>query len=84
MLFRSTFSEPVYAGSGNFVLTGDDGDVRTIAVGDTSQVTISGGQVTINPTADLHPGDAYHLTIDSGVLVCELRNAHYSPLRTSA
>ncbi len=71
-----TFSEPVYAGSGNLVLTGDDGDVRTIAIGDTSQVTISGGQVTINPTADLHTGDTYHLSIASGVLQDVAGNAY--------
>ena len=37
-----------------------------ILVTDTSQVTISGGRVTLNPTADLDLSNNYHLTIDAG------------------
>jgi predicted extracellular nuclease/methionine-rich copper-binding protein CopC len=70
------FSEPVYAGTGNIVLTSDGGDTRTIAIGDTSQVTISGSTVTINPTANLNGGDRYHVSIAPGVLVDVASNAY--------
>ena len=70
------FSEPVYAGTGNIVLVGDRGDTRTIAVGDTSQVTVSGSTVTINPTADLNGGERYQVQVASGVLVDVANNAY--------
>jgi predicted extracellular nuclease len=69
------FSEPVYAGTGNIVLTGDAGDARTIAITDASQVTISGDTVTINPTANLNGGETYHISIEPGVLVDVSANA---------
>ncbi|CAK0756706.1 hypothetical protein CCP4SC76_2820001 [Gammaproteobacteria bacterium] len=63
-------SETVKAGTGNIVVTNanDATDIRTIAVGDATQVTISGSQVTINPTADLKTGGHYVVTMVSGVL----------------
>lgn len=69
------FSEPVYAGTGSIVLVGDSGDTRTIAVGDASQVTVSGSTVTINPAADLNGGERYQVQIASGVLVDVAGNA---------
>lgn len=71
-----TFSEPVKAGSGDVVIRGADGDVRTIAVGDLTQVTITGDKVDINPDADLHPGTAYHLLIDEGAVTDLSGNAY--------
>ncbi|MEH3102206.1 Ig-like domain-containing protein [Sphingomonas adhaesiva] len=70
------FSEPVYAGTGDIVLVGDNGDTRTIAVGDTGQVTISGSTVTINPAADLVGGVRYQVQVASGVLVDVAKNAY--------
>ena len=64
-----TFDEPVKAGDGNIILTGTGGDVRTLAVGDITQVTISGNTVDINPSADLLPGTAYNVQMASGVIV---------------
>ncbi|ATE60100.1 hypothetical protein CCZ27_09185 [Thauera sinica] len=63
-----TFNENMQAGTGNIVITDNNGDERTIAVTDSSQVTISGNTVTINPTNDLLPGATYSLTIADGVL----------------
>lgn len=63
-----TFDEPVKAGSGSIILTGTGGDVRTLAVGDITQVTISGNTVDINPSADLNPATAYNLQIARGVI----------------
>ncbi|WP_425324427.1 ExeM/NucH family extracellular endonuclease [Methylobacterium frigidaeris] len=59
------FSEAVKAGEGTgaLVITDGAGDTRTIAVADTSQVTISGDTVTINPGADLKAGTAYDVIV---------------------
>ena len=70
-----TFSEAVAAGSGNIVISNGAGDTRTIAIGDASQVTISGNTVTINPTADLAAGAAYDVTLASGVITDVAGNA---------
>ena len=70
-----TFNEAVAAGSGNIVISNGAGDTRTIAIGDASQVTISGNTVTINPTADLAAGAAYDVTLASGVITDVAGNA---------
>jgi Ca2+-binding RTX toxin-like protein/methionine-rich copper-binding protein CopC len=63
------FSETVQAGSGNFVIHNANGSVaRTIAITDTSQVTIAGSTVTINPSADLASGSSYYVNLAAGVL----------------
>jgi len=62
------FGENVIAGSGNFVISDGAGDVRNIAVTDAAQVSITGGSVTINPTADLAGGSNYSVTYAAGVL----------------
>lgn len=64
-----TFSEAMQAGSGDIVIYNADGTAaRTIAVTDTTQVTISGSSVTINPTADLAFGGSYYVNMAAGVL----------------
>lgn len=70
-----TFDEAVAAGTGNIVISNGAGDTRTIAIGDASQVTISGNTVTINPTADLAAGAAYDVTLASGVITDVAGNA---------
>ena len=62
-----TFSEAVVAGSGNIVISNGT-DTRTISITDTSQVTISGSTVTINPTANLNSGSVYAVQMASGVI----------------
>ena len=64
-----TFNETVVPGSGNILLHNtSDGTTKNIAVTDTSQVTFSGNQVTINPSNDLAAGSSYYVTIASGVI----------------
>ncbi|WP_293373530.1 SdiA-regulated domain-containing protein [Nevskia sp.] len=67
-----SFDEPVVAGTGSVILTGTRvgaaDDVRTLAVGDITQVTISGNTVDINPSADLNPGTSYSVQIARGVI----------------
>ncbi|MBI3675180.1 MAG: Ig-like domain-containing protein [Proteobacteria bacterium] len=64
-----TFSETVKAGTGYIVIHNvNTGALIRIAVTDTSQVTISGNTVTINPTADLSPNTPYYVTMISGAI----------------
>ena len=62
-----TFNQPVFAGSGNIVLSNGAGDVRNIAVNDSAQISFNGGTVTINPTNDLLLGTTYSISYDAGV-----------------
>ncbi|MGQ0697452.1 MAG: SdiA-regulated domain-containing protein [Panacagrimonas sp.] len=71
-----TFSEPVTPGVGSIVITGAGGDVRTIAVGDTTQVAFAGNMVDINPAAPLNPSTAYNVQIASGVIRDVVGNAY--------
>ena len=66
-----TFNEAVQLGtSGDIILTDGASDVRTIAVTDSTQVSLSadGRVLTINPTADLHLSSTYHLTLPQGAV----------------
>jgi uncharacterized protein YjiK/methionine-rich copper-binding protein CopC len=62
------FDEAMAAGTGSFTLSNGSDDIRVINVSDAAQVTIAGGTVTINPSADLKLGTAYHLLISSTAL----------------
>ena len=63
------FSEAMAAGTGNIVIYNSNGTVaRSIAVTDTTQVSISGSTVTINPSSDLASGSSYYVNMASGVL----------------
>jgi len=69
-----TFSENVVAGSGNIVIgsfnsSGFIVNKTLISVQDTSQVTISGNVVTINPTSDLQRETKYYVEMGSGVFI---------------
>jgi predicted extracellular nuclease/methionine-rich copper-binding protein CopC len=67
-----TFNENVQLGAGDIVITDGAGDTRTITVGGAPDpdgaVTVSGNTVTINPTADLAAGTAYHVTVANGTI----------------
>jgi methionine-rich copper-binding protein CopC len=60
----ATFNENVALGTGDITLKNlTDGTQTTIAVTDTTQVSISGAVLTINPTADLLAGKNYAIQI---------------------
>lgn len=60
-----TFSESITAGSGSIVVHSSSGAaVATISAADATQVSIAGKVVTINPSANLVPGQSYYVTID--------------------
>ena len=65
-----TFNENVLAGSGHITLVNDGNSSlnKVIDITDSSQVTISGHTVTVNPTTDLAAGANYHVQIDSTAL----------------
>ncbi|MGD9982088.1 MAG: Ig-like domain-containing protein, partial [Hyphomonadaceae bacterium] len=64
-----TFNEAVQAGTGDIVILSTGGAVvRTIAITDATQVTISGNTVTINPSADLSNATGYYVNMASGVV----------------
>jgi hypothetical protein len=60
-----TFSEDMQTGSGNVIISSGF-DTRTINVTDGSQVSVSGSQVTVNPTFALILGTSYSVRVDSG------------------
>jgi methionine-rich copper-binding protein CopC len=60
----ATFSEPIVSGTGNITIRKlSDSTNTNIAVTDTTQITISGSVLTINPTADLLPNTSYAVRI---------------------
>jgi uncharacterized repeat protein (TIGR02059 family) len=73
------YSESVSAVAGKYLHIVNDGgtgfhDENTkntldILVTDTSQVAISGGKITINPSADLDLANNYHVTVDAGAFI---------------
>jgi methionine-rich copper-binding protein CopC len=70
------YDEAVKAGKGNIVI-GNDSDVRTIAINDTSQVTFDRfNTVIIDPTDDLMPDVSYTVQITSGVITDQSGNAY--------
>ena len=63
----ATFSESIARGTGNLTLKNlTDGTQSVIAVTDTTQVSISGAILTINPAVDLLAGKTYAIRIDAG------------------
>ncbi|MEG5097612.1 Ig-like domain-containing protein, partial [Microcoleus sp. B13-B4] len=64
-----TLSEAVQKGIGNIVIkkVSDNSVVETINVTSTN-VTVSGSTVTVNPTADLAPGTGYYVEIANGAI----------------
>lgn len=69
------FDENVFRGSGDIVIWLDASDTlwRTISVS-SSEVSIAGKQVTINPGVDLPAGTAIYVTIDAGALTDQAGN----------
>ncbi|HEY0819635.1 MAG TPA: SdiA-regulated domain-containing protein [Rhizobacter sp.] len=70
-----SFNENVAAGTGTFTLSNGSDDVRSIAANDSTQVTINGNVVTINPAADLRAGAGYHLLVSANAVTDIAGNA---------
>lgn len=63
-----SFNELIKLGAGTITISDGAGDTRAIDVTDASQVQVIGSTLSINPTADLHAGTTYHVTISAGAL----------------
>jgi hypothetical protein len=61
------FSEAMKAGAGSITLS-DGSDRRVISINDSTQVSISGSTVTINPTLPLNSAASYSVKVDAGAL----------------
>lgn len=71
-----TFSEAVQAGAGSIHIYRADGTLfRSISIGDTSQIQISGNTLTINPSVDLAGSTDYYINIDASAIVDMSGNA---------
>ena len=64
-----TFGEAIQRGTGDLIIFNGNGTVaKTIAVADTSQVSVAGSSVIINPNTNLAAGSSYFLNMAAGVL----------------
>jgi uncharacterized protein YjiK/methionine-rich copper-binding protein CopC len=63
-----SFSQAVSLGSGDVTISNGQGDSRTIAIGDSTQVSLKGTTLVINPKADLRAGTSYSVTYAAGLL----------------
>jgi hypothetical protein len=70
------FSENVSAGNGSIVLSGSDGSSVTIAANDASQVSVSGGTVTIHPASALNANTTYTVSVAAGAFTDAAGNAY--------
>jgi methionine-rich copper-binding protein CopC len=75
-----TFSEPIHRGTGAIAIHGASSTGSIVAsydVATSPNITIAGKTLTINPTADLHHGTHYFVTLTDGV-VNDLAGNSYS------
>ena len=71
----ATFSENIAIGAGNITLKNlTDGTQTIIAVTDTTQISVSGSVLTINPTADLAGGKNYAVQIATTAIKDQANN----------
>jgi len=65
----ATFDEAVATAAGNITLSNlTQGSSTTIAVTDTTRVSVVGAVLTIDPSDDLEPGELYAVQIDAGAV----------------
>ena len=64
------FDEQITTEAGSLIITNesDASDTRVIAIDDFSQVTVSNGKITINPSADLMPNTTYNIQMAEGII----------------
>jgi len=63
-----TFEDNVSAGSGNFVIKEDGGSILETISATSSQVTVAGDTVTIDPAVPFDPSTGYYVLIDDGAI----------------
>ncbi|MEQ1636759.1 MAG: Ig-like domain-containing protein [Methylococcales bacterium] len=72
----ASFSRPIKAGTGNIIISNGQGDTRTIAVGDKTQIHFSDVIFAITPSKRLLPGTRYHVLIDKGAIIDLIGNPY--------
>ncbi len=73
-----TFTEDIHKGTGNIIIkqSSDNSILETIDV-TSANVTINGGEVTIDPTNNLLPtGEEFYVQIEAGALTDDAGNSH--------
>lgn len=79
-----TFSEAIMPGTGFVTLLNAAGQVvESYMIGSSSNLTIGGNTLTVNPTADLAAGAGYTLSISSGAVKDLAGNALAAPASVS-
>lgn len=65
-----TFDEPVFAGSGSITIrkSADGSIFESFDVSSSSAISIGGGVVTIDPTADFDPAIDYYVQVDASAI----------------
>ncbi|MEK7778919.1 MAG: Ig-like domain-containing protein [Pseudomonadota bacterium] len=69
------FDERINSGAGNIIISNGD-DTRTIAMHDTSQVSVGKFGFTVNPTEDLIPNTQYTVQFDPGIVTDQQGNPY--------
>ncbi|MEQ1636758.1 MAG: Ig-like domain-containing protein [Methylococcales bacterium] len=64
----ANFNRPIKAGTGNIIISNGQGDTRTIAVGDNTQIHFSDTVLEVTPSKKLLPDTRYHVLVDKGVI----------------
>ncbi len=69
------FDEKINSGVGNIIISNGN-DTRTIAMLDTSQVSVGKFGFTVNPTEDLIPNTQYTVQLDPGIVTDQQGNPY--------
>ncbi len=77
-----TFNEPIKVGIGTIIIT-DGTDSHKIVITDKKQVSVSGSQITLNPTTDLLAGHHYSVTIPT-TAIKDLAGNKYAGISNNA
>ncbi|WP_413398274.1 clostripain-related cysteine peptidase [Prochlorococcus sp. MIT 1312] len=70
-----SFDDQVFAGSGNLIISNDNGDTIEIDINDPDQVTIKNNLIVVNPSSPLRENAAYTIGYGKGVILDGTRNS---------
>ena len=69
------FDTPIRAINGDIFMTNGNGDIRTISIADSTQITLSNNVMTVKPKDNLIANSDYTFTIPAGVIADKEGNA---------
>ena len=80
-----TFNEDITTGTGNVLIYNAAGSLaQSIAITDSSQVSVNGNTVTINPASNLAASSGYYINLAAGVIRDLAGNGYYGISGASA